>query len=76
MRFLSKPLSGMQSGNTLMAHNEPPSRSGANHSSQAKPKTIRPNKLATATQRVNAMRGVGCSGVVLSGLKTVLFVMD
>jgi hypothetical protein len=37
---------------TLMAHQEPPGRRGASHNSQAKPKTMSPNKLATATRLV------------------------
>jgi hypothetical protein len=52
MRFLSKPAKGITKGMTLMAHQEPPGRSGASHNSQAKPKTIKPSKLPTATRRV------------------------
>lgn len=72
MRFLSKPASGKQSGNTLIAHQEPPSRNGASHNSQAKPTTIRPNKLKTATQRVSAMREDGVGVCALSVLKVGL----
>jgi len=55
MRFLSRPAKGQHKGNTLMANQEPPSRKGASHSSQAKPKKMSANKLATATHRVNSM---------------------
>ena len=54
----SRPASGTHSGSTLSASHEPPGRSGASHSSQARPSTIRPSRLATASQRV-AVDGTG-----------------
>jgi hypothetical protein len=66
MRFLSKPASGMVKGMTLMAHHEPPGRKGASHNSQANPKTIKPSKLPTATQRVVSIwRWVWHEGLVM-----------
>ena len=49
MRFFSSPASGTTSGSTLSASHEPPGRSGASHISQARPSTIRPTRLATAS---------------------------
>ncbi|MNT75952.1 hypothetical protein D3C72_2148980 [compost metagenome] len=52
----------MTSGSTFSASSEPPGRSGASHSSQARPSTIRPTRLPTAAHRV-ARTEEGGSGV-------------
>jgi|GEM_PF-6846938 hypothetical protein len=75
MRFLSKPAIGMHSGNTFKAHQEPPSRRGASHSSHDKPSAMRPKRLTTATQRVKSMRLVGGSVGEVSVLKGLLVVV-
>ena len=59
MRFFSRPASGRASGSTLSASHEPPGRSGASHSSQARPSTISASRLATATPRVGPRRAAG-----------------
>ena len=62
MRLRSKPASGKTKGMTLMAHQLPPSRRGASHSSQAKPSTISPSKLATAMRRVQVTWAASSDG--------------
>src|ERR1700761_6355170 len=64
MRFFIRPDSGTTSGSTLRASQEPPGRSGASHSSQASPRTIRPTRLPTASQRVAATAGGGVVAAV------------
>jgi membrane protein len=54
MRFFSRPASGSSSGSTFSTSHEPPGRSGASHSSQPTPRAMRPTRLATASDRVQA----------------------
>src|SRR5688572_5889113 len=58
----------MHSGSTLMASQLPPGRKGASTSSQARPSTMRPSRLPTASQRVAA---TALSGRVAGGKAVV-----
>ena len=48
----SRPATDRVNGSTLMAHQDPPGRRGAQASSQAKPRPIKARTPKTAAQRV------------------------
>ena len=57
----ARPAAGTAAAPSAPA-SEPPGRSGASHSSQASPSTIRPSRLPTASQRVGAPTAGGTAG--------------
>src|SRR5882724_7069638 len=67
MRFFNRPASGKASGNTFSASHEPPGRTGASHSSHAKPSTISDKRLPTANARVQVTTGGRAGGSAAGG---------